>query len=70
MGNFTIQISDLSSEFCEKWDFENMNFAKKWDFEIVNIVKRRLNFWKCDFVKITIFENVNLAQNEILKMWI
>ena len=55
-------------EFCEKWDFENVNFVKirfwkcefwqKWDFENLNFGKK----WD--------FESVNFGKNEILKMWI
>ena len=29
-------------EFCEKWDFENVNFVQKWDFEIVNLMKSEI----------------------------
>ena len=44
-------------EFCEKWEFENMNFGK-------------MTLWKCEFCEKWHFENVNFVKNETLKMWI
>ena len=54
---FCPELMFLKYEFCEKWDFENVNF-----------VKNRL--WNCEFCEIWDFYNVNFVNNEILKMWI
>ena len=54
-------------DFCEKWDFENVNFVtngiskcefcEKWAFS------------KCEFCDKWDFENVKV-KNKIFKMWI
>ena len=75
-------MSFLECEFCEKWDFENVNFAnneflKMWILRIM----WKMIFWKCEFCEKWDFENVNFAKNgiskerirlkvEIFKMWI
>ena len=65
-------------EFCEKWDFKNVNFGKKWGFDNVNFVKKetlklwiwsKMTYWKCEFCEKRDFEIVNLLKNEVLKMW-
>ena len=30
-------------EFCEKWDFKNVNFVKNWDFKNVNFGKNDIS---------------------------
>ena len=51
------KMSLWKCEFCQKWDFENVNFVKKWDFENVN-------FWinwgflpQCQFWTFPIFRS-------------
>ena len=45
-------------EFCEKWDFENVNFVK---IEILKMwILWKLRFWKCEFC-----EKVGLSKCEI-----
>ena len=45
-------------EFCEKWNFENVNFAKNPKND------------KCKFCEKWDFENVNFVKNEISTLWI
>ena len=48
--------------------FEKCEFCEKWDFENVNFVKMRL--WKYDFCEKWDFESVNFVKSEIFKIWI
>ena len=50
-------------EFCEKWDFENVNFVKN---ETLKMCKMTL--LKCEFCEKWDIENVNFVKNETLKI--
>ena len=57
-------------EFCEKWDFQNMNFVKNRTLKMWILWKIR--FSKCEFCEILDFQNVNFWINKlifILNMW-
>ena len=55
-------------EFCEKWDFKNMNLVK---IEILKMwIVSKVRVWKCELCQKWYFENVNCGKKEILKMWI
>ena len=46
-------------EFCEKWDFENVNFVKN---EILKLwILWKMRFWNCEFCEIWDFEIVNFV---------
>ena len=50
-------------EFCEKWDFENVNFVKN---EILKMwILGKLWFWNCEFCEKWDFVNVNFGKIEI-----
>ena len=59
-------------EFCEKWDFENVNCVKNETLINVNFVKMRfwkceycgeMRLWKCEFCENRGFENVNFVKS-------
>ena len=48
-------------EFCEKWDFENVNFVKN---EISKMwISWKIRFSKCEFREKWGFQNVNFWKN-------
>ena len=54
-------------DFCEKWDFENVNFfLKKMSFYKMWICKKNVSV-KCDFCEKWVFENVNFVKNVSVK---
>ena len=55
-------------EFCQNWDFRNVNFSKNEILEMWILWKMR--FQKCEFCKNWDFRNVNLVKIWILEMWI
>ena len=55
-------------EFCEKWDFENVNFVNNETLKMWMLWKMRL--WKCEFCGKLDLEIVNFVKNDIFKMWI
>ena len=62
------KISFWKCEFCQKWDFENVNFVKNETLKLWILWKVRL--WKCEFCEKWDFETVNFVKNDILKLWI
>ena len=58
----------VKCEFCEKWDFENVNFVKNETFKMWIFSKMRS--WKCEFCEKWDFEIVNFVKKETLKLWI
>ena len=48
-------------EFCEKWDFENVNFVKNQTLKLWILLK--LRFWKCEFCEKWDLQNVNFWIN-------
>ena len=55
-------------EFCEKWDFENVNFVKIEISELWILWKIRLQ--KCEFCEKWDFIKVNFVKIGIYNMWI
>ena len=58
-------------EFCEKWDFENVNLVKNetlevwifWKNEILKMwILWKMRLWKCEFCEKWDFENVNFVE--------
>ena len=48
-------------EFCEKWDFENVNFVEN---EILKMwILRKIRLWNCEFCEKWDFQNVNFSIN-------
>ena len=55
-------------EFCEKWDFENVNFVRN---EILKMcIWWEMRFSKCEFCEKLDFQNVNFVKSDIFKMLI
>ena len=55
-------------EFCENWDFGNVNFVK---IEILEMwILSKMRHRKCEFRGKWDFGNVNFVENETLKLWI
>ena len=55
-------------EFCEKWDFENVNFVENDILKMWILWKMR--HWKSELCEKWDLEIVNFVKNEVLKMWI
>ena len=55
-------------EFCQKWDFKNVNFVRNETLKMWVLTKMR--FQNCEFCQKWEFEIVNFVKNEILKLWI
>ena len=56
-------------EFCENWDFRNVNFVTKNDISEMWILWK-LRFQKGEFCQKWDFRKVNFVKNEISERWI